>query len=231
MNESVTYELSSDVAVLTIDDHKVNALTHSIIEALHEGLDRAEREVKAVLLVGRPGRLSGGFDLSIMKSGPEGLRGLVTAGAELLLRLYSFPRPVVVACTGHAMAAGALMLLSADLRIGARGPFKIGLNEVSIGMTLPIVAVELAREKLAVTHLARGTILAEIFDPEKAVEAGFLDHLTNEDALTEYALGEAQRLSRLGDPAFKKTRNHLRRSSIDFIRRTLADDMAQLSAL
>jgi enoyl-CoA hydratase len=147
--ELVRYALHDRVAVLNIDDGKANALSPTLIAALHAGLDRAEREAGAVMLVGRPGRFSAGFDLSIMTSGLEGLRGLVKAGAELLLRTYLYPRPVVTACTGHALAAGALVLLASDLRVGARGQFKIGLNEVAIQLTLPVFGMEQARDRLA----------------------------------------------------------------------------------
>ena len=127
---TVRYELRDTVAVITMDDGKANALSPAVIEMLHACLDRAEREAAAVLLTGRDRRVSGGFDLKVMTSSLENMRTLVTAGAELLLRLYLFPRPVVVACNGHALAMGALLLLVADARIGAAGDFKIGLNEI-----------------------------------------------------------------------------------------------------
>ena len=155
-SDKVRYELRDGIAVITMDDGKANALSHEVIDALHACLDRAEREARAVLLTGREKRLSGGFDLTVMISSPEATRNLVTAGAELMLRLYTFPRPVVVACTGHALAAGAILLLVADARIGAAGEFKIGLNEVAIQMTLPIFAMELARDRLSKRHFTRG---------------------------------------------------------------------------
>jgi len=137
-SDRLHYELRDNVAVLRMDDGKVNALSHDMIDALRSAFDRAEAEAGAVLLTGREGRLSGGFDLSTMGGGPESASKLVLAGAELLLHMYEYARPVVVACNGHALAAGAILLLVSDLRIGACGNFKIGLNEVSIQMTLPV---------------------------------------------------------------------------------------------
>src|SRR5579862_8984884 len=110
---TVHYELCDGIAVITMDDGKANALSPAVIQALHTSLDRAEREAAAVLLTGRARRLSGGFDLSVMTSSVDAMRALVTAGADLLLRVYLFPRPVVVACNGHALAMGALLLLAA----------------------------------------------------------------------------------------------------------------------
>ncbi|MFI5394253.1 MAG: crotonase/enoyl-CoA hydratase family protein [Candidatus Binatia bacterium] len=229
-SNKVGYELVDTVAVLRMDDGKVNALSHEVIDALHECLDRAEREAAAVLLVGRGGRLSGGFDLGEMTSSAEAARKLVTAGAELLLRLYSFPRPVVVACTGHALAAGAILLLVGDLRIGASGNFKIGLNEVSIHLTLPIFAMELARARLSKRHFTRAATQAQIFDPETAKDAGYLDATVAPEALYTAALDHARRLAGLPHPAFRNTKENERRATVRFCRETLAADMANLTS-
>src|SRR3954471_11940875 len=140
---TVSFARDAAVAVITVDDGKANAYSPDVLRAISEAFDQAETDgASAVLLQGRPGRFSAGFDLSIMTSGVEPMRALVTQGAELLLRIFTFPAPVVTACTGHALAAGALVLLVSDVRVGAEGKYKIGLNEVAIGMGLPIFAVE-----------------------------------------------------------------------------------------
>ena len=230
MSDAVAYELSDGVAVLRLDDGKANALSPAVLEQLQGALDRAEKEARAVLIVGRPGRFSAGFDLGVMRAGVDSMRSLVTAGAELLLRIHMYPRPVVVACTGHALAAGALILLAADQRYGARGDFKIGLNEVAIGMSLPIFAVELARERISKRHLSRATMQAEIYSPDAAVDAGFLDDVREPDALFDDALAEARRLAELGDPAFRKTRELVRGATAAHIRATLKADMQSFGA-
>ena len=226
MSDKVKFQLSDDIAILTIDDGKANALSHEVIGALDAALDRAVEEAKAVVIAGRPGMLSAGFDLGVMKSGPEAMRNLVTAGAEFLLRLYTFPKPIVVACTGHAMAAGALLLLAADFRIGIQGEFKIALPEVSIGMPLPIFGVELARTRLAPPFLERATAQAEIFDPETALQIGFLDRLSAPALVNDDAMAEAGRLAKTSGPAFEKTRETVRGGSIRHIRQTLKADIA-----
>lgn len=230
-SDKLHYELHDRTAVITMDDGKANALSHEVIEALHEALTHAEREkAGAVLLTGRPNRLSGGFDLGAMTAGPESARQLVTAGAELMLRLYAFPRPVVVACTGHALAAGAILLLSADLRIGAAGQFKIGLNEVSIGLTLPIFATELARDRLSKRYFSAAVTQARIFDPDSACDAGFLDATAAPEALHGVALERAGMLAALPHPAFRNTKINERSATIHHIRETLAADMAAITA-
>ena len=229
--DKVRYELRDGVAVITMDDGKANALSHAVIEALHACLERAARVARAVLLTGREKRLSGGFDLTVMVSSPEATRKLVTAGAELMLRLYTFPRPLVVACTGHALAAGAILLLVADARIGAEGEFKVGLNEVAIQMTLPIFAMELARARLSKRHFSAAVTQARIFDPLSAKDAGYLDATTKPEVLFETALDYARRLSALPDPAFRDTKQRERGATVRLIRETLAADIAQLTSI
>lgn len=228
-DDPVRYELHGRVAVLTMDDGKANALSHAMMQALHGGLDRAEKEAQAVLLVGRDKRLCAGFDLSVMTRSVEAMQEMVIGGAELLMRMYLFPRPLVIACTGHALAAGALLLLAADRRIGAAGESKIGLNEVSIAMPLPVFAVELARDRLARHLLSAATTQARIFSPTEAVEAGYLDQVVEPAALLETALAEAQRLTALPDPAFRLTKQRERGESVRRIMATLREDVASLT--
>lgn len=229
-SNSVRYELVDTVAVLTLDDGKVNAISHEVIRALQECLDRAEREAAAVLLVGRAGRLSGGFDLGEMKRSDEAARNLVTAGAELVFRVYTFPRPVVIACSGHAIAIGAILLLAADLRVGAAGNFKIGMNEVAIHLTLPIFAMELARARLSNRYFTRATTQAQIFDPDGAREAGYLDFTVAPEELYSAALDHARRLAALPHPTFGNTKETERGATARFIRETLAADLAKLTS-
>ncbi len=229
-SENVRYQRLDDVAVITMDDGKANALSHEVIGSLHECLDDAASEAAAVLLTGRERRLSGGFDLREMTSSNEAARKLVTAGAELLLRIYTFPRPVVVACTGHALAAGALLLLVADQRIGSSGDFKIGLNEVAIQMTLPVFAMELARARLSRRHFTAATTQARVYNPQLAVEAGFLDATVEPHALFEVALDCTRRLATLPDPAFRNTKNRERQATVRLIRETLEADVATLTS-
>jgi enoyl-CoA hydratase len=140
-----------------------------------------------------------------------------------------FPRPVVAAATGHALAAGAILLLASDSRIGARGDFKIGLNEVSIGMVLPVFGVELARARLSKRHFSSAVSRARIYDPDSAVDAGFLDRVATADALFDNALVDAQQLAGLAHPAFFETKKRERQATVQFIRDTLEADINAIS--
>lgn len=226
MSTISSYALDGDVAVLRLDDGKANAIGPDTVAALDEALTRAEAEAGALLLVGREGKLSAGFDLSVMTSGEEAMRALVRGGAEVLVRLYASPLPTVVACTGHALAMGALLLLAADTRIGADGPFKVGLNEVAIGMGLPIFAVELARDRLAPPAFTAATIQGAVYTPADALAAGYLDRLVAPDELEATAREEAGRLAQLRRGAVAHTKVRARQATIDRILATLDEDMA-----
>jgi len=230
VSAKVRYELRDSVAVITMDDGKANALSHEMIDGLQACLDTGEREARAVVLTGRDKRFCAGFDLNAMTSSHEAARQLVTAGAELLVRLYTFPRPVVLACTGHALAAGSLFLFAADVRIGVRGDFKIGLNEVSIHMTLPIFALEMARDRLSKRHFTSAVTQARIFDPDTAKDAGFFDQVEAPEALLSTALDRARRLAELPEASFRITKERERAATVKLIRDTLTADMAQLTS-
>jgi enoyl-CoA hydratase len=224
----VTYESRDNVAVLRMDDGKANALSYEMMDSLDEALTRAEKEAGAVVLTGRPGKFCAGFDLKLMMAGPDQARALVSRGAELLLRLYALPIPLVIASTGHALAGGALVVLTGDLRLSARGPFRIGLNEVQIGMPVPILAMELARDRLDPKHLIASTLFATIVDPEAAIAAGWIDELADDASLLDTAVARAKKLAELPRGAFGKTKQALREQTIDYVRSTLDKDMQRL---
>lgn len=223
-NSGITYSLNGQVAELHMDDGKVNAISPGVLGALQEGLDRAEKEAQAILLLGRPGCFSAGFDLKTLGQGTGPARALAGAGAEFLLRLMGSPLPVVAGCTGHALALGALVLLASDRRIGAAGSFKLGLNEVAIGVTLPRFAVELAQERLSQRHRLRVALLAETLDPNEALDAGLLDEVVPPGSLQQEAYDRATRLAELPRPAFQETKRRLRSGCVERARRGLARD-------
>ncbi len=222
----LTYELDGDVAVLRLDDGRANAIGPDSLAAIADGLARAEDEAGALLLVGREGRFSAGFDLSVMTSGAEAMRSLVGDGAEVLMDLYGSPLPTVAACTGHALAMGALLLLASDTRVGADGPFKLGLNEVAIGMGLPVFAVELARDRLDPRQFTAATIQGRVYDPAGATAAGYLDEVVAADQVEARARVVAGELAQLRRGAVAHTKVRARGAMIERVRAGLAEDMA-----
>ena len=195
---------------LSMDDGKANALSFAMADALSAGLDQAEKAGKVVVIEGRPGRFSAGFDLSVMSRMDESTGRLLRTGADLALRLLRFDTPVVLGVSGHALAMGSLMCLSADYRIGVRGGFKIGLNEVAIGMTLPWFGIELARHRLASTYYDACVGLAKICGPDEAVPAGFLDEAVDEEAFSSRIAEAAESFSQLDLNAHRASKARVR---------------------
>lgn len=227
MSEPVSLETSGDVAIIRLDDGKANAISPAVLSALNSALDQAEEAQQAILLLGRPERFSAGFDLGVMREGgAKAALDLVGGGARLALRLARHPAPVVIGCTGHALAMGAVLLCAADTRIGAQGDFKLGFNEVAIGMTTPVFLVEMARERLSKRHFLRAVVQAEIYGPDEAVDAGLLDSTAPVETLEDTALAEATRLAKLPRAAYVHTRARARGAALERIESTIESDLA-----
>ncbi|MCG8533728.1 MAG: crotonase/enoyl-CoA hydratase family protein [Pseudomonadales bacterium] len=210
MSNPVSYELKDQYCVISLDDGKANAVSPALVEGMHAALDQAEKDQKTVLVVGREGKFSAGFDLSIMGQGGQAMADLVVAGAKLSQRMLTHPYPIVVVCTGHALAMGALLLLSADYRIGIEGNFKIGLNEVAIGLTMPYFGVELGRHRLNGAFVNRAVTNAELFSPQGALHAGFIDQLVSPENAMASAEQIIQNLNAINMDAHKGTKVRVR---------------------
>ncbi len=231
MNALVSYQLKDSIATITMDDGKVNVMSPPMLAELNSALDRAQADRAAVLLTGRQGVFSAGFDMQILTAGGDKALGMLMAGFRLAERLLSFPAPVVVACNGHALAMGVFLVLAADYRLGADGKFKIGANEVAIGLTMPRTAMEVSRQRLAPAHFSRAMITAEIYSPGDAVAAGFLDRVVPEAELHAEAQSAVIRLAKLNRPAYTATKLLVREHALQAIRAGIEADEVTLSAL
>jgi enoyl-CoA hydratase/carnithine racemase len=225
MADPVTIDKDGDVAVITIDDGKANALSFSVLEGLDRALDQAE-SAKAVALIGREGKFTAGFDLAVMTGDADGARRMLGTGAQLGLRIYMFPIPVVLGVTGHALAMGGILTTTADYRVGAEGNYKIGLNEVAIGMPVPTFGVELCRDRLSPAWFTRCVQQAELCSPTNAVAAGFLDEVVALDAVPARSVEVATRLAATVHPGpFRMTRETIRADLAETLAAGLDADM------
>jgi enoyl-CoA hydratase len=210
MTPRVTHARHGSVSVVTMDDGKANAFNDALLDEVDEALDEAAG-ARAIVLAGRDGVFSGGFDLGVVAHGGPAADALVRRGGQLLARLYRSPVPTVAACTGHAVALGAVVLMATDIRVGVDSDVSIGLNEVALGMALPELAVDLARERLATPLLTRAVLLAQMWTPAQAVEVGFLDEVVAPDAVLATAIDRAKDLgARLQPDAYATTAGRLR---------------------
>ena len=224
MSELVAYSLEDGIATLTLNNGKVNAFSHELIADFNRSLDRAQADSAVVIVTGQPGILSGGYDLKVMMAGPQAAINLVSEGSALARRMLAHPQPIIVACPGHAVAKGAFVLLSADYRIGVEGPFSIGLNEVKIGMTMHHVGITLARDRLTPPAFQRAVINAEMFTPQGAVMAGFLDQVVPPEQLMPTARAVAQQLQKLNPGAHTGTKLKVRKLLLDTLDAAIALD-------
>jgi len=222
MTAPATIEITDEIAVITMDDGKANAINPPMLEALNACLDQAEKDAKVVIITGREGRFSGGFDLKLMMSLPgEQVKALVDGGGALAHRLYSFPMPVIAACNGHGVAMGCFILLSCDVRIGTAGAFKIGANETQINMVLPIFASELVKARVADDFKTRSMVFGELFDPETAAKAGYLDRVVEAGALLATAKATAEAIKPLSGSSLTGNKLLLRETTLATIKASL----------
>ena len=225
MNEFVTYQSEDNFVVITIKNGKANAISPEVIHGLNRSLDKAQQENKVVILTGQNGIFSAGFDLKVMTKSSESARELVLKGSKLSLRMLSFPQPIIVLCSGHAIAKGAFLLLSSDYRIGVAGDFKIGLNEVMIGMTMHHAGIAIAKARLSEVYLNRSVNNAEIYNPKEAIKAGFLDMIVPEKELLSTAIKVAEMFSKLNKKAHFETKLKVRKKHLKELENAIELDL------
>ena len=211
----VEISIENKIAKITLNNGKVNAISHQLLDELNLAFDQAEEAKAVVILTGQSGILSGGYDLKTMQTSMEDAMKLVTEGSKLTRRMLAFPYPIIAACPGHAVAKGAFLLLCSDYRIGTAGPFKIGLNEVAIGMTMHYAGIEMAKGRIPIHYLNRAVMNAEMFDPENAVKAGFLDQVVDGDALMSTAEAIAGQMQKLNMRAHHGTKLKVRKEMLE----------------
>lgn len=226
MAPHVQYQLRDGIAEIRIDDGKVNALSLDLFAELGSAFDRAKADRAVVVLSGRPGVFSAGFDLRVLRAGGPAANATVRTGFELAERILAFPSPVVIACTGHAIAMGVFLVLAGDYRIGAQGAFRIGANEVAIGIPMPRFGVEMCRQRLAPAHFQRAVALAEMYAPEDAVAAGFLDRVVPAGDVEHTAREVAAELGKLPVEVHAASKLRARDQALRAIRAAIEADTA-----
>lgn len=203
---------------LLIDDGKVNALSQALLDELNAQVEAAAQAARPLLILGRPGCFSAGYNLKVMQAGGEPRRQLRAAGDRLSLQLLEHPAPVVIACAGHALAKAALLLLCADYRFGSRGDFRIGLNETAIGMAMPATGLALTQQRLNPVWLTRCVLNAQMLGPDQALDAGFFDELCEPQDLLAQARARIAALAQLDRTAFAETKRRQRAALLDALR-------------
>ncbi len=225
MSELLSYSENNGVATIALDDGKANVLSTEMIRQINQAFDNAEAAGAIVVLTGRAGMFSGGFNLKEMQAGPKQAMTLTSLGSKLARRILAFPRPVIMVATGHTIAMGAFLALACDYRMIAKGDYKIGLNETQIGMTMHNFGIELARYRLPSHYFNRCVMNAEIFDPDGAVQAGFFDRTVAVDQIAEAGAMAASQFGQLSAAAFRNTKLRARRAIFAALDQAIKDDL------
>lgn len=224
-----TKDHDEGVRVLRLDNGKPNAISTPLSTELMAALEAAEKDANVVVITGRAGMFSGGFDLETMGAGPEAAAEMVAKGGQLALQIYAHPKPIVAAVGGHAVAMGLFLAMVCDYRIGALGKFKYQAIETAIGMTLPDFAIEFCRAAISKRHFDRVIVQSEIYGPEAAVGCGMLDEVVEADALEARAIEVATNFAKtLKQPAFQ---NNKRKAHAPTIERLEASIEANVKGL
>lgn len=224
-SDSVHYQLTDGIAAITIDDGKRNALSPAVFKGIYSAFRQAEKDKAIVILTGREGILSAGYDLKVMKAGNADTLRMLRAGYSLTARIMEYPYPVITASTGHAYAMGVFMMLSSDYILGVQGDYTITANEVAIGLPMPRVPITVMKQRLTPAAFQRAVTLAEAFNPESAVSAGFYDELTSVDTLMDTARARAEHFKNLDMTAHSFTKRRIRAKQIKAIRRQVPLDI------
>ena len=207
-DQIATLTTEGDVSIITLNDGKANVFSPEMSSTVSNLLDQVPEDKGSLVITGRPGIFSAGFDLKIISSGDaDAVAAMVKAGFTLLARIYNFPRPVIAACSGHGVALGAFLLCCADYRLGAKGQFIVQANETRNNMSIPTPILEISKSRISKTHWYRAILNAEAYPVEKAIEPGYLDEVTEPDNLMIRAMEVANDLATLGHPHYKLTKD------------------------
>ena len=229
MDHLLSYDLIDGVARITMDDGKVNALSPAMFAQLNAAFDRAEADEAVVMFRGRQGVFSGGFDLKVLTAGGPEAHTMVRAGFELAARLLDFPMPVLTVAPGHVIAMGVFLMMASDYRLGISGPYRITCNEVKLGLTMPRAAIELCRPRLTPAPFYRAMTLSEVFSPQEAVAAGFLDRTVPPARLEETASAVVATFKELDLNAYRQTKQRVRGSVSHAVKAAIESDARSLA--
>ena len=202
-----TLKKEENISVITLDDGKANVFSTKMSIDINECLDEVSKEDGCIILTGREGMFSAGFDLKTLQGGDmDQIQEMTTTGFKLLSRIFSFPRPVIAACSGHGIALGTFLLCCCDYRIGIKGDFMLGANEMRTNMVIPPPILELIKFRVAQSHKYRAVLGAEMYTFENAKEAGLIDEVVDSNILMETAFNKAKDLATMGHPSYSMTK-------------------------
>ena len=196
-----------EISIITLNDGKANVFSPAMIKDVNSCLDNVPTDSGCLIIRGSKGMFSAGFDLKVIGSGDvDAIKSMSKSGFEMLSRILDFPRPVIGACTGHGIALGTFLLCCCDYRIGLKGDFMIGANEMRTNMVIPIPILELIKFRVSQAHKYRAILGGTIYPISEAVEAGLIDEVVDEESFEDKLSEKAQDLATMGHPSYSLTK-------------------------
>jgi len=208
MSEKIaTLKKEDDISILVLDDGKANVFSAEMSKQVNDCLDQVETEKGCLIITGKEGMFSAGLDLKTIQSGDvDKIMKMSTNAFKLLARIFSFPRPVIAACSGHGIALGTFLLCCCDYRIGVKGEFMLGANEMRTNMVIPTPILELIKFRVNDSHKYRAVLGAEMYTLEQAIEPGLIDEVVKPEDLMKAAKEKAKDLQTMGHPSYSITK-------------------------
>ena len=202
--------MQGDVAVVTMNHGKVNAIDIEFCRAVPRELDHLRKNSAGMVLTGQGSVFSAGVDLvRFLDEGEDYAREFIPALSRAFAALYAYPKPMVTAINGHAIAGGCIIAIAGDQRLMATGSGRIGVPELKVGMPFPSMALEMLRQTCG-RATERVLYLGERFSAEEALGMGLIDQVIPTDALLDRAVELATDLASRREEAFAVTKWQVR---------------------
>jgi enoyl-CoA hydratase len=223
-------EREGAVSVIRIEHGKVQAMDLELMTAFSETLDEL-RSIKpgAVIITGTGTAFSAGVDLPrVLEGGVDYVKKFIPALCDSVQKLFAFPRPVIAAINGHAIAGGCILVCACDYRILAEGSARMGVPELLVGVAFPPIVLEVLRFSLPNAHLQELIYLAQTYTVDKALSLGLVDEIVKPENLLERAREVAERFASAPMSAFESSKRQLRQPYIERAAQFDAEDFARV---
>ena len=229
----IKLEHRESITILSFDHGKVNTIDVELFTEFIKQLDNLEKsECKAVVLTGAGSCFSAGVDLfRLLKDGNAYIEAFVPLLTSGLLKLFTFPKPVIAAVNGHAIAGGCIVACACDYRLMAEGNGKIGAPEMRVGVPFPTLPLEILRFVIPRQHFQEIVYTGRLCSPKEAIGVGLIDEVVESENLLEHAITVAERFAAIPTQSFQSTKRLMRQPVIDRFekyRRIFDDEVLQI---
>ena len=202
-----TLKQINDISIITLDDGKANAFSYEMIATLNDLLEQVPRDAGSLIITGREGIFSGGFDLKTLATGDmQKINQMAQLGYRLLLELFSFERPIIAAVSGHSIALGLFVTCCADYRIAIDGQYICQANEVRNHMDIPTQIMEILKARVNKNYFYPAVYHSDAYSMRDSIAVGYIDEVVPEGTFMDRVMAKAEELSSLPHPYYINTK-------------------------